>query len=128
MKFKHSGDASSVTYLGKEHDVDSDGLVDLPAHAAEHIAPHGFLPYVPVSKAELKAKAELERAEAAAKKKADAAAQKFVKLDADAQLEDLQENERTKLELQAIETALADAEEPSAVVLDLLQTLIADAK
>lgn len=128
MRFKHTGDASSVTYLGKEYDVDSDGLVDLPAEAAEHVAPHGFQPHVPLSKAELKARAELERAEAVAKKAADAVAKKFLKLDAEGQLDDLQKTEHTKLELEAIETLLADADEPSEDVVALLQKLIADAK
>lgn len=128
MKFKHNKDASSVTYLGKEYDVDSDGIVDLPAEAAEHIAPHGFAPYTPISKAELKARAEQEKAQAAAAKKAEAAAAKFVKLDVDAQLEDLQETERSKLELEAIQGALTEAGEPSEVVGELLQKLIADAE
>lgn len=44
MKFKHDGDASSVTYLGKEYDVSDDGTVDLPADAAETLAAHGFKP------------------------------------------------------------------------------------
>lgn len=44
MKFKHNGNASSVTYKGKEYEVSDDGVVDLPAEAAEHVASHGFKP------------------------------------------------------------------------------------
>lgn len=50
MKFKHNKDASSVTYKGKEYEVEDDGTVDLPADAAEAIAPHGFTPYVEAKK------------------------------------------------------------------------------
>lgn len=66
MKFKHDKDASSVTYLGKEHEVDEDGLVELPADAAEDLASHGFKPHDPVSDAQLKAIQRQEREKAAA--------------------------------------------------------------
>ncbi|MFI5266774.1 MAG: hypothetical protein ACHQ7M_05280 [Chloroflexota bacterium] len=119
MKFKASKTQSSVTYLGKEHEVDEDGLVDLPADAAEHIAPHGFTPHVPVTSAELKAKA----AEAKAAK--DKAA-KLVKLGPEKLLKELQDGKFTSAELKAIQTAEAD-EDANEDVQALLAKLMEDA-
>lgn len=45
MKFKHNGDASSITYQGKEYEVEDDGTVDLPEEAAAEVASHGFKPW-----------------------------------------------------------------------------------
>lgn len=58
MKFKHDGDASSVSYRGKEHEVDEDGMVDLPADAAEDMASHGFKPVAERAAAKAKGKDE----------------------------------------------------------------------
>lgn len=56
MKFKHDKDASSVTYKGKEYEVNEDGIVDLPADAAETVAAHGFTPVAEKAPAKAKEK------------------------------------------------------------------------
>lgn len=47
MKFKGPENVSSIGWGGKEHEVDDDGIVDLPAEAAPHVKAHGFVPHVP---------------------------------------------------------------------------------
>lgn len=65
MKFKAPANASSFGYGGKEHEIDEDGFIELPADAAGDAISHGFKPHEPVTDEHLAAIKRQERERAA---------------------------------------------------------------